>query len=197
MSITAASVLTYVNDVLLRSETSIDLQLQTVLDDLSQGPYIAAVDSDQTLTDDDEYLDVPDDYYMMISVVLHDGTSWQRPLKKFPGGYKAYRDRRGDVGSVCVSHPEYYTVWGNYLWLWPTVGQAYTSRIDFYKVHSQGVDTIEFGDEFRRAINFGTTFEVAVKRKLPDAIKIWSARYQNERELMRLSHPGQPRVIGT
>lgn len=197
MSITAGNVLTFCNNVLRRSETDVDLQIQTILDDLSQGPFIPAVDATQSLADDDEYLTLPDEYYSMVSVALHDGTSWLRPLKSFPGGYKAYRDQRGGAASVEVSAPEYYTVWGGKIWLWPIVGQSYTSRIDFWKIHAQDVATIEFSDEFRRAINFGTTFEVAMKFKLPDAIQLWGPRYQNEKELMRLSHPGQPRIIGT
>lgn len=197
MSITASEILSFVNNVLLRTEDDIDLQLQSVLDDLSQGPYLAAVDTDQTLVDDDESLDLPDNYYSMVSVVLHDGTSWLRPLKAFPGGYKAYRDQRGDVMSIMVSHPEWYTVWQGEIWLWPIPGQSYTSRIDFWKVHDQDVATIEFDEEFRRAINFGTTFEIAMKFKLPDAIQLWGPRYANEKENMRLSHVGQPRIIGT
>ena len=196
VGISAGGVLTFVNNVLRRSETDVDTQLQSTLDDLSQGPYIAGVDSSQSVADGDEYLARPDEYYSMVSIVLNDGTSDMQPLKAFPGGYKAYKDEKGNVGSVYTSHPLYYVVWGTYIWLYPIPGQTYTARIDYWKVHAQDVDTIEFSDEWRRAVNFGTTFEVAMKYKLADHISIWGQRYEMEKERQRLSHPGQPRIVG-
>ena len=197
VGISAGGVLTFVNRRLRRSETNIDTELQSVLDDLSQGPYIAGVDESQSISDDEEYLAKPDEYFSMISIVLNDGTSDRPPLKPFPGGYKAYKKERGNVSSVYTSHPIYYVVWGDYIWLYPIPGQTYTARIDYHKVHAQDVDTIEFSDEWRRAINFGTTFEVAATYKLPDQIAMWSQRYEAEKERQRLAHPGVPRIVGT
>ena len=194
--ISAGGVLTFVNNVLRRQETDIDTELQTVLDDLSQGPYIEAVDEEQSLVTGDEYLAQPDRYFSMISIVLNNGSSDLAPLKAFPGGYKAYRDQLGDVESVYVSNPVYYTKWGSVIWLFPIPAQSYTVRIDYYKVHDQDVSTIEFNDEWRRAIYFGTALEVALKRKMPDAINIYNTRYEVEKERQRLAHPGQVRVIG-
>ncbi len=194
--ISAPGVLTFVNTALLRSEASIDTELQTVLDDLSQGTFLEGVDTSQSLVDGDEFLGRPDNYYSMISIVLNDGTQDLQPLKPFPGGYKAYRDQRGDTASVFTSMPIYFVIKGDVIWLYPIPGRPYTSRIDYYKLHDQDVDNIEFSNEWRRAVNFGTAFEVALKYKLPDQIPIWGPRYENEKEMQRVSHPGEPRIIG-
>jgi len=198
MAILKAAILTFVNDALHRSPalTDIDIQIQSVLDELSQGPYIEATDDDQTLEDGDEYLAKPSGYFSMISIVLNDGSCDLSPLKPFPGGYKAYRDARADAEAATASQPLYYVMWGDSIWLYPTVGQDYTVRIDYYKLHAQDVDTIEFNDDWRRAINFGAVFEVACKYKLGDYMAIWGPRYEMEKEKMRLSHPAQPSIVG-
>jgi len=197
MSIDKGNILTFVNNKLNRSETTIDIELQSVLDDLSQGPYIEATDASQTLTNTSEYLTKPTLYFLMNSIILHNGNNWLKPLKPFRGGYKAYREARGNVETVYVSDPEYYVVFGGYIWLWPLPGQNYTLRIDYYKLHGTDLDNIEFSDEWKRAIQFGTTFEVACKRKMTGQMEIWATRYGAEKEKQRLAHPGPARIVGS
>lgn len=202
MSIAVADILTFVNNVLHRSpaETDINVQIQTVLDQLSQGPFIEATDSTQSLTSSSEYLTKPDQCFSLVSIVLNDGSNDLEPLKPMPGGYKALREELGEAQAVTVSNPLYYAEFGGYFWLWPQPAQSYTARIDYYKLHdTDGAenDDIEFGDEWKNAIQFGSAFEAACKFKLADYIEIWGARYRDEKDKQRLAHPGVPRIVGS
>lgn len=200
MSVTVAEILLFVNEVLHRSPaltgTDINAQIQMVLDDLSLGPYIEATDLTQVLTSTSTYLTKPANYFLPISIVLNDGSSDLEPLKPMPGGYKALREQLGYVESVVVSDPYYYADFGNYLWLYPQPGKNYTSRIDYYRTHPAVAGGILFTDEWKNAIKFGAAFEVACRFKLLDYISLWSARYEAEKEKMRLSHVGPPRIVG-
>jgi len=196
MSITKAEILSFCNSVLHRTETDIDVQIQSVVDDLSQGPYIEAVDDTQTLVDDDVSLDVPTDYFLMNSIILNDGSNDLEPLKPFPGGYRELADEKGDVQSIVSSNPGYYAVWNSLIYIYPVAGQSYTVTINFYKLHSAITATLEFSDEWKRAIQFGACFEVACRMKLTDAMQIWGPRYEIEKEKQRLAHPGPPRIVG-
>ena len=199
MSITKANVLSYVNEQLNRSETDIDTELQDILDDLCRGPYIEARDTSQTVAVGSTELAKPTLCYrdMIISIVLNDGSNDLPPLKEFPGGFKAYSDLMGDAGVVFVSNPTHWTMWRDIIYLWPTVGQSYTSVIDYYKQHGTDLDSIEFSDDWRRAINYGVTRNVALKRKMPDMFNVYAAQYKDEKERQRRAYPGHPNIVGT
>jgi hypothetical protein len=198
MSITKTNLLAFVNNALHRSpaETDIDVQIQSVVDDLSQGPYIEAVDEDQTLTDGDTYLTLPTDYFLLNSIILNDGSNDLRPLKPYPGGYKELADEKGNVQSINAGHPEYYAIWNGLIYIYPAAGQSYEATINYYKLHSAITETLEFSDEWKRAVQFGAAFEVACKYKLADYMQIWGARYEAEKEKQRLAHPGPARIVG-
>lgn len=189
-------VVTFVNDALHLNETNMNLQIQSVLDDLSQGPYLEATDEDQALTSGSEYLAAPTLYHSMISIILNNGSSNIAPLRPYPGGFWALKENLSYPDSVVLSNPRYYAEWGGFLWLYPLPGQSYTSRIDYYKRHAQDVENIEFSVEWKRALNFGVCFEMAVKRKMLHQLQIWGERYRLEKEKQRLAHPGPARIVG-
>ena len=196
MSIEKYNILTFVNNNLNRSETDIDIQIELVINDLSIYNFLEATDETRALATGGTYLDKPTGFKSNISIVLNDGSVNLAPLLPMPGGYKGYREAMDGFRSGEGSSPKYYACFGDYIFIWPTAGQAYTSRIDYYKRHALDVDNIEFGDEFTNCMNFGAAYYVAMGRKLTPYIAIWQPPYYEQISRMVAAHPGQPRYAG-
>jgi len=197
MAITKAEPLAFVNDNLNRSETAAKLAvpLQTCLNDLSNINFLTDEDTAQTLVTGTETLDYPTLYKQLEQIILNDGSVDLAPLKPLPGGYQEYRELMRSSNAGTRSNPTHYAEYGKKFYLYPVPGNSYTVTIKFYKYHDNDVDTIEFTDEFRNAVNFGAAFYVAMKYKLHDYISLWGSNYANEKELRRLNLPEQPQVV--
>lgn len=197
MSIEKASILAFVNSNLQRSETDIDIQILTVINDLSlYRNFLEDTDESKILANGGTYLEKPTGFKAPISIVLNDGSVNLAPLKPMPGGYKGYREAMDNFNSGMESTPKYYACFGNYIYVWPTAGQAYTSIIDFYKQHALVANPIEFGDEFTNCMNFGAAYYVAMANKLTTNIAIWQPAYFDQIKRMVASHPGHARHVG-
>ena len=190
-----AEILTFVNAVLGRSETDIDVEIQIVLDDLSKHNLLTAEDTDQTLESGDTYLEYPTGFKQLVSIVLNDGTYDGPPLKKIPGGHKEYRQWMEDETSTDYSEPEWYSEYDSKFFVYHPADGDYTSVIEYYKYHPQDVNTIEFGDEFKNCIKFGTAFEVACAKGLSRYISIWGPRYEKEKLEMIDNSNQQPYIV--
>jgi len=197
MALEKADILTFVNGVLRRSETDIDVQIQAVLDDLSDAEFLEETDESQSLENGDLTLDYPTGFITVVSISLTDsnGVEWA-PLEKLPGGHAQYRKFRNNDSAA--GRPEWYSEFDDKFWLWRPANGEYDAVIEYTKRHpalSGDTGSIEFGDEFKNALNCGAAFQVALKFKLKDYISIWGPMYETAKEKMRLSRPGQPYIV--
>ena len=195
MSITKANILTFVNNNLKRAETDIDVQIQHVLDDLSRENLLEEIDTSQSLVSGNTTLTYPTGYKELVAITLNDGTNEGEPLIKIPGGFKEYRRWMEDETSADYNEPEFYAEFDSKFYLYHPADGAYTATIDYYKYHSQDVETIEFGDQFKKCINFGACFEVACKFSLSRYIAIWTPRYETEKAMMGENRNIQPYIV--
>lgn len=194
MTIAKTDILTFVNSNLNRDETAIDVQIQTVLNDLSNLNFLTATDTAQTLASGDLSLAYPSLFKSLVSIVLIDSSSIrQAPLKPLPAGHREYRELRDNDSST--GEPQWYSEFDSKFWLWRPADDAYTSEIEHYKFHAQSVASIEFGDEFKNCLNYGAAYFVALKFALDRYIQIWGSMYEREKEIRRLSAPCQPFIV--
>lgn len=196
MAIAKATLLTFVNNQLNRSETDIDEQIILILGDLLIFNFLEAQDTSLTLSDGSTSFTLPTNYKSLISIVLNDGSVDLEPLLPMPGGYKGYRDAMDSVVSGDESRPKFYAIFNGKCYVYPTADQAYTITFDYYKYNALDADNIEYGDEFTNLFKFGAAYYLAMKRSLSRYIAIWQPTYQNQITLMSLAHPGQPRFAG-
>lgn len=196
MSIEKDDILTFVNDQLNRSETDIDNQIKSVINDLRFLNILEAQDADCTLSDGSTYFTEPSDLKIPISIVLNDGSVDLAPLLPMEGGYKGYRDAMDNVVTGDESRPKYYARFNGKIYVYPTADQAYTITFDYYKKHALDVDTIEYDDDMTNCFNFGATYYTALKRGLSRYIAIWQPPYNAQIQTIILANPGQPRYAG-
>ena len=196
MSIDKADILTFVNDQLARSETDIDSQIISVINDLRFLNLLEAQDTDCTLADGSKYFEEPEGFKSPISIVLNDGSVDLAPLLPMPGGYKGYCDAMDNVVTGNESRPIYYSRFNGNIYVFPTSDQAYTIKVDFYKKHALDADNIEFGDDFTNCFNFGAAYYTALKRSLSRYIAIWQGPYSNQINTLIITNPGHPRFAG-
>lgn len=200
MSILKADILTFVNDQLGRSETDIDSQIKTVINDLRFLNILEAQDTTLTLSDGSTYFDQPSDFKSLISIVLNDGSVDLEPLLPMPGGYKGYKDAMDSFTSGNESTPKYYARFNGKIYVYPTAGQSYTITFDYYKKHALNVSDedfeIEFDDDLTNCFNFGAAYYTALKRGLSRYIAIWEPPYAGQIQTIILANPGQPRFAG-
>ncbi len=191
MSITAAEILTFVNANLNRAETSIDTALKLVLRDLAGAYALRATDTTQAITGSTVYLTYPVDALdaegAIISVQLSDTGQTYDPLKVLPGGWNDYQLLM--AGNSVRGTPEYMIAHNRKVYLYPAPNGVYTSVIDYFQRHADSV-TISFSDDWKNAILFGVTKEVAVQRKMPDQIALWNPRYEAEKQRQINAHEG-------
>ena len=196
MSISKSNILTFVNDQLNRSETDIDNQIKSVINDLRFLNILEAQDTDQTLSDGSTYFDEPSDFKSPISIVLNDGSVDLAPLLPMPGGYKGYKDAMDNFTSGNESKPQYYARFNGKIYVYPTADQSYTITLDYYKKHVLDANNIEYDDDMTNCFNFGATYYTALKRGLSRYIAIWETPYRNQIQTIILANPGQPRFAG-
>jgi len=194
MAIAKADILTFVNGQLKRNETDIDVQIQSILNDLSDENLLVNTDEDQSLSSGSIYLTYPTGFKELISITLNDGTYWGEPLIALPGGHKEYRELVEESVSSNYDEPEHYSEFDKKFWLWPIAGGDYDARIEFYRYHPQDVSNILFGDEFKNAINFGAAYRVALKRRMPEQKNNWEIEYEKEKAKRIVNAPSQPYI---
>jgi hypothetical protein len=196
MSITKANILTFVNGALARTETDIDEQIKSVINDLRFLNILESQNTSLTLSDGSTNFSEPTDFKSLISIVLNDGSNDLEPLLPMPGGYKGYKLAMEEFTSGDESQPKYYAKFNGKIYVYPTADQSYTITFDYYKKHALDADNIEYDDDMTNCFNFGATYYTALKRGLSRYIAIWQPPYQNQIHTIILAHPGQPRFAG-
>ncbi len=198
MTITYAKTLTFVNSVLRRTETDVNVELQTVLDELSDLYLLIGQDTSQTLSDGSVSFSKPSLCIEVTQITLNDGSYDLRPLIALPGGYKEYLRLIANISTGDRSVPRWRTEHNGVYYVYPTSGGSYTSTIDFYKRHADhadGADDISFGDEFRSCIYWGVTFYVALKYGLSRYFDLWGTKYANEYTKRGMLFKRQPSIV--
>lgn len=196
MAITAAQILVFVNNQLERSETSVDEEIIQVLNELSDAGLLLGVDTAGTLTVASPTMAFPSDCKSPVTIVLNDGSVDLAPLKPLPGGYARFRDLMQSMNTGLYGSPTHYAVFNKVIYPYLPPGQSYTVTLSYRKRHAQSATTISFGDEFRNAIYFGTTYYVALKYAISRYIGLWQPKYAEAFMMRRLDNDDQPAIVG-
>jgi len=191
-----SDILIFVNGQLSRTETDIDDQIKSVINDLRFLSILEAQSTSLTLSDGSTSFDQPSDFKDPISIVLNDGSDDLEPLLPMPGGYKGYKEAMDGYSSGDESTPLYYARFNGKIYVYPTADQAYTITLDYYKKHDLDPDDIEFGDDLTNCFNFGATYYTALKKGLSRYIAIWEGPYRAQIQTLILANPGQARFAG-
>ena len=175
------------------SGTDLDTAIKLCLNDLTNENVLVGSDDDQTLSDEDEYLDYPTDFKGSPLIVLINSSGVrQAPLKKLSRGHREYLELRDNDSAT--GEPEWFAEFDNKFWLWRPSNGAYTTEVDYWRKHPQTPGDILFGEEFRNAIYFGTTYFKALLRKKTQYIGIWLPAYLAEKLERVAAAPDQPHV---
>ena len=180
MAIAKANILTFVDKVLKTDFTaeganSLDVEIQQTLDDLSEEDLLEASDT-VTVNIDDETFAVPTGFRDFSALTPQNaaGTNLD-PLIQLPGGIKQYRELKSHDTSNGI--PEFYALFNDLVFMWKNANGTYIITREYTKDHAQDVDTIEFKDIFKNAINYGVTFEVSRRLNRTAGITLWGAKY--------------------
>lgn len=199
--ITKANIIDFVNEALAQEfeddSTALDIAIQLCLNDLSNCNLLTAEDVSQSLALEGKTLNYPTAFKQLVSIVLNDGSVDGDPLKPLPGGMTEYGRLMKNYSSSGVGEPTHYTEFNKKFYIWPPADGSYPAKIKHYKFHAQSVASIEFGDEFRNAIYFGTASFKSVLMKIPkenyaDLVQL----YFTEKETRRLEMPSEPQIVG-
>jgi hypothetical protein len=201
MTIAKAVVIAFWNEArkgkLASTATALDIALQACLDDLSNFNFLLKSDTGQTLTSSSKYLEYPTLYKKVVKggIVLNDGNYDLSPLIKLPGGWEEYGQLMRSFNDGGRTTPTNFAEIDRKFYLYRPPGASYTSKIWFYKYHAQDVATIEFGDEFKNAICFGTVYFKSTIQGNAKYEAIWEPRYREQKALCRLNMPSQPAIV--
>lgn len=197
MAILKTDILTDANVNLRRNESDIDVQIQKILDDLSEANLLLDTDTTQTLISGGKTLNYPTGFRNKAIITLTDtGGNQGLPLRKLPGGHFEYRQQMSNNSSVGVT--EWFSEYNKQFHLIRPVDRAYTTLIEYRKNHpalSGDTGSIEFDDMFRNAIYAGVTYQVAQKFKLRDYMGIWLPVYVDAKRKRINSVPQQPSIV--
>jgi len=189
--ISKASILTFVNSRLLRSETDIDESIMIVLGDLSAFKTLLVEDTSQSLTISDTYLSYPSDAlmddYSIKSVKLTDSSGYiMDPLTVIKDGWQEYLALSQSYSYSGRSVPLQYVTNANRIYFSPWPDGTYAASIWYFKRHSEDPDDIDFDIDWKNTIYFGVTAEVAIHRKMYEQVTIWTNRYEREKQRIKL-----------
>lgn len=192
------AVMEFVNDALNESyaitDTTFLRALQACLNDLANDDLLIGRDTSQVLTSSSLTLAYPTDYKSLISIILIDSSSVrQRPLEPLPDGYEGYGRLRNNDSNTSI--PRWYAEHKSLFHLWRPPGGSYTSEIDYYRYHPQTPKDILFGDEFRNAVNYGTTYHRALFSKRMTDLNHWRPIYVEEKAKRRDAAPENPHFV--
>ncbi len=199
MAITESSIRTFVNSVLQENfaVNAIDTEIIACLRDLSKFNLLTADPDSQAKVAGDTTLTVPSDFKKIISITPTDSGSVQRaPLDVLPGGFEQYKLLLTNFGESLRSGPTAYVRKSGSFFIYPTLDGSFSFAIDYYKLHPKSTATIEFSEiDFEDAVNFGAAYYTALFRKKTSYISIWRPIYQEERQLMIMTHLPQPSIV--
>lgn len=194
--ITKADILEVVNEAFAQSYSgsNLDVPIKMALDDLSRMHVLKAEDTTQTLTSSSDYLTYPSDALYtdqaIISVVLTDSNgNRQNPLYRLRGGWTRYNEMMSYANASSRSYPAYMVTKDRKIYLWPPPSGNYTSSIWYYKLHQDIDSGVEFDDEWKNAICYGTIFFKAKLMASSEYLSLWQPEYLQEKERMRISIP--------
>lgn len=175
------------------SGTQLHKAIQLCLNDLSNENLLVATDETQSLSSGDLNIAYPIDFKDLVSIILVDSSSVEgKPLKKLPGGHKEYRELRENDASTGTT--SWYSEFDNKFWLWRPANDNYTPKVEYYRRHPQTPTDILFGEDFRNAIYFGTTYYKAKLRKMTEHAAFWLPDYSVEKANRRAAAPEQPHI---
>ena len=195
MAILKADILTFVNATLNENLSDIDVEIKTTLADLSKYNLLTATPVEDSKVSGDTTIDFPTLFKKLISITPNDGSIDKKPLIPLPGGFREYRELLAGTQVASTPGQMWYAQHNKKFYIYPTLGQSFTFTIEYYQ-HSAGtVGSIAFGDEFKNALNFGTTYHVALFRKKISYVDIWLPIYLAERASMVAVNPPQPSIV--
>lgn len=158
MTITRDEILTVVNDDLLRGRTEATLApyLRRAIDDLSgraTWPDLHTSADTAIVADDTDIAD-PTDIRVLDKITVNDGTNDSKPLKVMT--WDEYKIAVAD-GDASTDEPDRYCRHGGRIYLYPTANASFTVTVWYWKHHPDPTsNAIEFGDQFRAAVEYGT-----------------------------------------
>ena len=197
MSILKANILTFVNNALktngLFAGDDMDVEIQAILDDLSEEDLLEATDDDETLASGTESFSVPTGWrdYSAITLTNTAGVNLV-PLEEIPGGINEYRRVRSNDSAIGT--PRWYVVFNDTVLLWRNSNGVYTVKQEFTKNHPQDVSSIEFKDIFKNTINYGVAYEVSSRLNRVAGINLWLPRYEAAKRKRIEAKPMQPSI---
>ena len=193
MAIDKANILTFVNNALKTADTNIDVEIQAILDDLSEHDLLEASDDSVELESGDDSFAIPTGFRDFSAITLTNASDVNLdPLLEIPGGIKEYRRLKSNDSAIGT--PQWYVVFGDTVFIWRSANGDYEVLIEYTKDHPQDVDDIEFGDIFKNAIYFGVTAEVAARLNRTAGINLWLPKYLAAKQKRIDSKPEQPSI---
>ena len=195
MAIEKDNILAFVNRVLGRTETNIDIEIQEVLDDLSEEGLLVAQLDTVTIAAGDKSWAYPTLFKSLVAVVFNDGSFDGDPLQKIRRGYQGYLELMRQHTAGLRGRPRHYAEFNKQFFPYPVPQQTYTVKQSYRKFHAKDVDDIEFGDEFQNAIYYGATWFVATNKGLTRYMNIWEPKYLTERHKRTLDGAMQPSIV--
>lgn len=172
MAITKAEILVVVNTRLARAETNIDEEIRSALYDISsRGNFLLTKTNSNTADGDVDYA-FPTGAKQILWIKLTAGKDGKPtdPLTKID--FATYLLYRGDEGTgENEDEPEYYAIHNETIYPYPVPDATYQMQIYHSYYHTNDVNTIAFGEQFREAIYEGTMVKVCEKFQLWDDAK--------------------------
>jgi len=200
MTIAKSEVISFWNEArkggLASDATTLDEALQACLNDLSNINLLLSSDTTQTLTSSSTYLAYPTLYKDLLpgGIILTDSSSYDHdPLVSI--SWTEYKQNMVNFNSGTRGSPSLFCENDKKFYLYAPPADSYTSTIWFYKYHAKDVATIEFGEEFRNAINFGTVFFKSAMQGNAKYVSIWGPLYQAEKDMRRMNINEQPYIV--
>lgn len=199
MTITKSEIITFWNQArkgsLAVTATTLDVAIQLCLNDLSNSNFLKSSDTTQTLTSTSTTLAYPALYKDLMDggIILNDGSFDLEPLTRI--SWRDYRNLMTSFNSGLRSTPKVYAEQNKLFYLYAPPGQAYTTTIWYFKYHAQNVAAIEFEEEFRNAVYFGTTFFKSQLQGNQKYMGIWLPIYEREKQMRRMCQYQQPAIV--
>ena len=199
MTIAKSEIITFWNQcrkgALAAGATDLDEALQVCLDDLSNHNFLKSSDTSQALTSTSTTLAYPALFKSLMDggIILNDGSYDLNPLTRI--SWREYREFMVSFNSGLRSVPRQYAEQNKLFYLYTPPGAAYTTAIWFWKYHGQDVSAIEFSDEFRNAIKYGTVYFKSAMQGNMKYASMWQGMYEREKQTRRLTQNTQPGVV--
>ena len=180
---------------LANDSAELDVAIKMCLNDLSNSNLLKSSDTSQTLSSTSTYLEYPSLFKSLMDagIILNDGSYDLDPLLKI--SWREYKELMTNFHSGLRSSPKAYAENDKKFYLYPAPGQTYTTEIWFWKYHDQSADSIEFEEEFRNVIYYGTIYFKAQLQGNQKYMGIWLPQYEREKTLRRISQNTQPRIV--